>query len=94
LNRVSCLCPTGLNRDPPVYASFIVGMSYWGLTFCPGWPLTIILLISPSRVARITGVNHSAWKCLCVFITASMHLNFEEHSQEKAKGKCLYFKGS
>jgi hypothetical protein len=27
-------------------------------TACPGWPRTLILLMSASRVARTTGVNH------------------------------------
>jgi hypothetical protein len=31
-----------------------------GLTFCPGWPQTSILLLSASQVARITSVSHGA----------------------------------
>jgi hypothetical protein len=27
-------------------------------TICPGWPLTVILPISASQVAGITGVSH------------------------------------
>jgi hypothetical protein len=38
----------------------------WGVsqTTCPGWPWTLILLISASQVARITGVSH---QCLAQF---------------------------
>jgi hypothetical protein len=37
--------------------------TYFGLemgsqTICPGWPQTVILLISASQVARSTGVSH------------------------------------
>jgi hypothetical protein len=43
---------------PP--ALFCVGYFWDGvlLTICLGWPQTIILLISASRVTRITGVSH------------------------------------
>jgi hypothetical protein len=32
-------------------------------TICPGWPQTLILPISDSQIARITGVSHQhlAW---------------------------------
>jgi hypothetical protein len=33
--------------------------------FCPGWVQTVILLISASRVARITGVSH---QCLALIL--------------------------
>jgi hypothetical protein len=32
-------------------------------TFCLGWPQTLILPISASLVARITGVSHHTWPC-------------------------------
>jgi hypothetical protein len=30
-------------------------------TFCPDWPLTTVLLISVTRVARIAGMSHHTW---------------------------------
>jgi hypothetical protein len=35
----------------------------WGvsLTFCPGWPQTVILLISSYWVVRITSMSHHSW---------------------------------
>jgi hypothetical protein len=35
-------------------------------TICPGWPWTTILQISPSQVARITGVN--PWHLACYYL--------------------------
>jgi hypothetical protein len=34
---------------------------------CPGWPLTLILLISASQLARITCVRHSTQLVLIGF---------------------------
>jgi hypothetical protein len=52
--------------------ALLVGWDGGSLTFCPSWPQTMFLLISPSQVASITGVNHhsqpSWWflKVLCL----------------------------
>jgi hypothetical protein len=35
--------------------------------FCPAWPGTIVLLISVSQVARITGMSHHRPACILVF---------------------------
>jgi hypothetical protein len=35
------------------------------LTFCPGWPLIVILLISASQVAKITGMRY---QCLATVV--------------------------
>jgi hypothetical protein len=43
---------------------------YWDnilLTFCLDWPQTVILLLSASQVAGITGVSHCACLILCLF---------------------------
>jgi hypothetical protein len=61
-----------LDCDSPIYASHLPGMTgvchhtqLWigwdggfSLIFCPGWPQIVILLISTSGVARITGSSH------------------------------------
>jgi hypothetical protein len=40
------------------YPDFLlVDVQVWR-TFCPGWPLTTILPISTSQVAKITGLSH------------------------------------
>jgi hypothetical protein len=45
-------------------------------TFCHSWPQTVILLISTSQVARITGVSHHVWPTLWVLtivLTCTYH---------------------
>jgi hypothetical protein len=57
LNRDSCLLSRcSAEWTPPVHFALI------SRTICPGWPWTLILLISVSQVGKITGVNplHSA----------------------------------
>jgi hypothetical protein len=46
-------------------------------TICPGWPWTMILLISASQVVRITSVSHQ-----CTFLIISFYFldNIHEHS--------------
>jgi hypothetical protein len=62
----------GLDHDPPIYASgvvvmtgtchhiqlLLVEMEY--LNILLGWPQTMILLITASRVAKIAGVSYCA----------------------------------
>jgi hypothetical protein len=57
----------GLNSGPSLWATapalFCDGL-FWNRvpwTICPGWLQTVILLISASWVARITGVSHRCW---------------------------------
>jgi hypothetical protein len=38
------------------YAQHFIGWDRVSWTFCPGWPQMVILLISASWVASITGV--------------------------------------
>jgi hypothetical protein len=38
-----------------------IGWDGVSLAFCPGWPLTVVLLVSVSWVAGITDMNHHAW---------------------------------
>jgi hypothetical protein len=33
-------------------------------TICPGWPWTMILLISASQITRIIGRSHQHWQCI------------------------------
>jgi hypothetical protein len=59
-----------LDHDPLIYAShcswndrqsplyLAIGWDRVSWTICPGWPWTVILLISASQVARITCVRH------------------------------------
>jgi hypothetical protein len=60
-----------------VPAHFCVGYFpnrvWW--TICPGWLWTMILLISASWVARITGVSHQHPDSFFVFVFLSMHFN-------------------
>jgi hypothetical protein len=64
-------CPAS-NYDPPIYASYIAGITgtpphsayllRWGLiNFCPSWSLTLIFLISTSQVAGIIDVSLGTW---------------------------------
>jgi hypothetical protein len=69
-----------LDHAPPSYASLIAGIigvcHYIGfvgqdgilLTFCLGWPQTVIVLISASQVSGITVVNHCAWLSFFFFL--------------------------
>jgi hypothetical protein len=61
-----------LDCDPPIYPSGVAGITDmhnhaqfidWNrvlLTFCLGWPWTVVLLVSAS-VTKITGMNQSTW---------------------------------
>jgi hypothetical protein len=70
-DRVPCFLPRpAVDGNPSTYASCvaqITGMYHhtcflkWGLTFCPGWPQTSILLISTFRVPRFIGMSHHTW---------------------------------
>jgi hypothetical protein len=58
LFQASC-CRWGNRCTPPLPAFFC-----WNgvlLNFCPFWSQTAILPISAFQVARIIGINHSAW---------------------------------
>jgi hypothetical protein len=72
--RVLCFFPgLALVYDPPSYAYNIAGTTdvyhhtwlfllRWSLlTFCLGWPQTIIVLVSASQVPEITGTYHHTW---------------------------------
>jgi hypothetical protein len=50
--------------DPPIYGLPCSWQDNhtWLLTFCLGWPRTVILPISESQVAVITGMSHPAEK--------------------------------
>jgi hypothetical protein len=69
-----------LDHDPPTYASDVAGITdvnhhaqllKWDevlITFFPlGWHQTVILPISASQRAGITGMNHNAWPSFCLF---------------------------
>jgi hypothetical protein len=47
-------------------------------TICPGWLRTVILLISASWVARITGVSH--W---CAAVTSILQKGFENIGRQR-----------
>jgi hypothetical protein len=72
-DRVSCVClEPDLDCDPPTYTSLLAGITCvchhahllvemgLSLSFCPHWPLSVILPISASLVAGIIGVYHHA----------------------------------
>jgi hypothetical protein len=71
-DRVLLYSGASLACNPPIYASqnrwdhkhmpLYPATGWDGVfwTFCLGWPWTVILLISTSRVARITDLIHSA----------------------------------
>jgi hypothetical protein len=46
-----------LTHTPPVHFALVI-LEMVSCELCPGWLWTVILLISASQVARITGVNH------------------------------------
>jgi hypothetical protein len=70
-----------LDLDLPTYASCIAGiievnnhaqLICWDgvlLLFCSQWPPSLILLISTSKVAMITGVSHHIWLLSSFIIT-------------------------
>jgi hypothetical protein len=53
-----------LRLTPPVLFLWKVFWDRILRSFCPGWLWTVILLISASWVARITGVSHRCLACL------------------------------
>jgi hypothetical protein len=50
----------------PFYSVFLE-MRGISQTICLGWPQTLILLISPSHVSRITGVSQQCLAALIIF---------------------------
>jgi hypothetical protein len=62
-DRVLCFClGLALHHNPPIYASQVAWITVpphpvcWDgvlLTFCPGWPWTVIL---PNSVSQVTGI--------------------------------------
>jgi hypothetical protein len=62
-------CSTAWATPPVHFALVILEMGVpW--TICPGWPWTVILPISTSQVARITGVSHchSVWLHVLTYV--------------------------
>jgi hypothetical protein len=55
-------------------------------TVCPGWPPTVIALISASQLARITGMSHS---CLATHIKYQIKQLWKEHNLSKYKSLSL-----
>jgi hypothetical protein len=55
-------------------------LAWVSLTFCPGWPWTIILPVSASAVLGITGMQHPIWllhiSILIVFTCICCLFNF------------------
>jgi hypothetical protein len=55
------------------------------ITFFPGWPATVILLITISKVAGIIGMHHPTWlkklklffsMCVCVCVGGILRFNW------------------
>jgi hypothetical protein len=76
----SHMYPTGLDHNPPIYASHVAGMTGmyhhtqlfigWDRVleaFCLGWPQSLILSISISLLARITDMSHCIWLFATIF---------------------------
>jgi hypothetical protein len=53
--------------------SFLLFVMVFLRTFCQGWHGTMILLISASRVARVTGVTHRTWPMPHFNLTTILH---------------------
>jgi hypothetical protein len=77
-DRSSLWAWAGLDHGPPICPSHVAGMTgcttifrcwlRWGLAnFCQGWPQNMILWISVSQEARITGLSHHTWP-VCVVL--------------------------
>jgi hypothetical protein len=82
-----------LDHDSPIYAFQVAGMTStchhtqlfigWyevSLTFCLGWPQTMILIISTSQVARITCVSlHAQPTCSFPWFIQNFQFNIREY---------------
>jgi hypothetical protein len=75
-----CVCYWGLNSGPSPWATppaLFLWRVFWDRvlwTICPGWPRTVILLISASWVARITGMSHWHLAYECIFLNLKFYL--------------------
>jgi hypothetical protein len=58
------------------------------LTFCTGWPWTLILLISASWVAGITGMSHHAWSCNIFLNTGDLYGKISRISLQPSHQPC------
>jgi hypothetical protein len=64
---------------PPVHFALVILEMGVSLTICPAWPQTVILPISASHVARISGVNNQHLGCIFSFMICLL------------KSFCLFF---
>jgi hypothetical protein len=65
-------------------------------TICPGWPQTLILLISASQAARVIGVSHRHWlgplilrtELWSIWFNATQHGNRSWHHSKHTANSC------
>jgi hypothetical protein len=90
-DRISCFLPRPDSYWTGIAQSWVYKHTPPGLvllTFCPGWPQTMIFPISTSQVAWISSMCHYTCVCVCVCVCACECVSVLRWSLSSSPGWC------